>query len=124
MERYSNYEINDPSNKQQIINDMYSQLTSAIKFAYTSCSRVITLKSLKQTSWFTNELKEIKRKLLLIKYMKNYTQEDLSNIKVLKKEFKRIMKKNIFLYEKNEYFKIEKLIKSNNGDSFLKKSNY
>ena len=33
------------------------------------------------------------------------------------------MKKNIFLYEKNEYFKIGKLIKCNNGDRFFKKIN-
>ena len=44
-------------------------------------------------------------------------------MKALKKEFKKIMKKNIFLYEKNEYFKIEKLIKCKNGDSFFKKVN-
>jgi hypothetical protein len=44
-------------------------------------------------------------------------------MKALKKEFKKIMKKNIFLYEKNEYFKIEKLIKCKNGDSFFKKNN-
>jgi Sec7-like guanine-nucleotide exchange factor len=44
-------------------------------------------------------------------------------MKSLKKEFKKIMKKNIFLFEKNEYFKIEKLIKYKNGDSFFKKVN-
>ena len=33
------------------------------------------------------------------------------------------MKKNIFLYEKNEYFKVEKLIKCNNGDAFFKTVN-
>ena len=33
------------------------------------------------------------------------------------------MKKNIFLYEKNEYFKVEKLIKCNNGDAFFKRVN-
>ena len=31
------------------------------------------------------------------------------------------MKKNIYLYEKKEYFKIEKLVKCNNGDQFFKK---
>ena len=33
------------------------------------------------------------------------------------------MKKNIFLYEKNEYFKVEKLINCNNGDAFFKRVN-
>jgi hypothetical protein len=61
MDKYCNHEINDPSNKQQMINDMYLQLTNAIKFAYSSCSRIITLKSLKKTKYFTTELKEIKK---------------------------------------------------------------
>ena len=33
------------------------------------------------------------------------------------------MKKNIFLYKKNELFKIEKLIKCNNSESFFRKVN-
>jgi hypothetical protein len=33
------------------------------------------------------------------------------------------MKKNIFLYEKNQYFKIGNLIKSNNGEKFFKSVN-
>ncbi len=61
MDKYCNHVINDPSNKQQMINDMYLQLTNAIKFAYSSCSRIITLKSLKKTKWFTTELKQIKK---------------------------------------------------------------
>ena len=33
------------------------------------------------------------------------------------------MKKNIFLYEKNEYYKIGNLIKAKNGDKFFKNVN-
>jgi hypothetical protein len=123
MDKYCNHVINEPSNKQQMINDMYFQLTNAIKFAYSSCSRIITLKSLKKTKWFTTELKEIKKKLLSIQFMNTHTQDNLIELKILKKEFKKVMKKNIYLYEKNEYFKIEKLIKCNNGESFFKKVN-
>ncbi len=55
---------------------MYLQLTNAIKFAYSSCSRIITLISLKKTKWFTTELKEIKKKLLSIKFMNTHTQDN------------------------------------------------
>ena len=33
------------------------------------------------------------------------------------------MKKNIYLYEKNEYYKIDKLIRERNSESFFKKVN-
>ena len=44
MEKFKNIEIIDTANKQQIIDDMYSQLTSSIKFAFDSCTRTTTLK--------------------------------------------------------------------------------
>jgi hypothetical protein len=50
-------------------------------------------------------------------------QNDIVELKSLKKDFKRILKKNIYLYEKNELFKIEKLIKRNNSESFFRKVN-
>jgi hypothetical protein len=50
-------------------------------------------------------------------------QNDIVELKSLKKDFKRILKKNIYLYEKNELFKIEKLIKLNNSESFFRKVN-
>ena len=59
IENYNNCEISDPSNKQQIINDMYLQITSAIQFAFNSCSRVISVKNLNKTKWFTNELNDL-----------------------------------------------------------------
>ena len=61
--------------------------------------------------------------MISIRLRSNITREDFSKLKLLKKDFEKVMKKNIFLYEKNEYFKIEKLIKSNNADSFFKKIN-
>ena len=67
MENYSNFEISDPWNKQQIINDMYLQITTAIQFAFNSCSGIISVKNLNKTKRFTNELKEIKSKLVTIK---------------------------------------------------------
>ncbi len=77
MEKYSNCEINDPTNKQQIIDDMYLQITSAIQFAFNSCSREISVKNLNKTKWFTNELKEIKSKLVTIKALNYCSPENL-----------------------------------------------
>ena len=100
---------------------MYSQLTSSIKFAVDSCTRTTKLIRLNKKKWYTNELREIKKKMLMVRFKKDKEPEDLIKIKELKKEFKNIMKKNIFLYGKNEYFKVGKLIKCNNGDAFFKR---
>jgi endonuclease/exonuclease/phosphatase family metal-dependent hydrolase len=124
MEKFENIKIIGSDNKQQIIDDMYSQLTSSIKFAFDSCTRTTTLKSLNKKKWFTYELRNIKHQMLLIKYKNNHSSDDIEEIKRLKKNFKKIMKKNIFLYEKNELFKIEKLIKCNNSESFFRKVNH
>jgi hypothetical protein len=123
MKQYDNFPLNEPSNKQVIINIMYAQLTSSIKFAYEECSSTTTINKLKKKKWFTQELKLIKNKMLVLRHKQDKTQNDYDELKVLKKSFKIIMKKNIFLYEKNELFKIEKLIKCKNSESFFKKVN-
>ena len=102
---------------------MYSQLASAFKVAYLACSRVTTMNRINKTKWFTKELKIIKSKMLKIRYIKNKTEENIEELKLLKRDFRKIVKKNIYLYEKNEYFKLENLIKSKNGDEFFKKIN-
>ena len=58
-----------------------------------------------------------------IRHKIDKNQNDIIEAKSLKKIFKRTMKKNIYLYERNELFKIEKLIKFNNSKSFFKKVN-
>ena len=97
MEKFSNTIIIDASNKQEIINEMYIQLTCAIKFAFTSCTRITTLKNLNKKKWFTKELKEIKNKMISKRLRSNITREDSSKLKLLKKDFKKVMKK-IFSY--------------------------
>jgi len=96
-------------NNQIKIDAMYCRLKSSIKSAYDKCSRVISSNKDKQIKkWWTNDLNKLKSSMLVIKYKIEY--------KRLKKEFKNLMKKNIFLYEKNEYCKIGNLIKAKNGD--------
>ena len=41
----------------------------------------------------------------------------------MKKSLKNLMKNNIFLYEKNQYFKIGNLITAKNGEKFFKNVN-
>ena len=60
MKQYDNFPLNESSNKQVIINIMYAQLTSSIKFAYEACSSTTTINKLKKKKWFTQELKMIK----------------------------------------------------------------
>ncbi len=59
--------------------------------------------------------------IVKLRHKVDKNQNDIVESKSLKKYFKRIMKKNIYLYEKNELFKIEKLIKCNNSESFFRK---
>ena len=87
------------------------------KSAYEKCSRVISFNKDKQIKkWWTNDLNKLKASMLVIKYKICQSEEDKIEYKRLKKEFKILMKKNIFLYEKNEYCKIGNLIKAKNGD--------
>jgi hypothetical protein len=84
---------------------MYSQLTSSIKSAYDKCCREVSVNGLKKnSSWYTKELYCLKHEMLSIRYKLSSSPEDLFELKRLKKSFKKIMKRNIFLYEKNEFF--------------------
>jgi hypothetical protein len=114
---------NSNNDKQSIINNTYGQFSNSIKSAYSACSRTCTLKSLKEKKWFTKELRDLREKMLFLRFNSHQSDDNSHELKKLKKDFKKIMKKNIYLYEKNEYFKIGKLIKCNNGDKFFKEIN-
>jgi hypothetical protein len=68
MKQYDNFPLNESSNKQVIINIMYAQLTSSIKFAYDACASTLTINKLKKKKWFTQELKLIKNKMLVLRH--------------------------------------------------------
>ena len=124
MDCYKNLRIEDTSNKQLIIDHMYSQLSSSFQIANDACSRTTTMNIMKKTkNWFTNDLKNIKNQMILIRYDPHKSTSSSEKLKHLKKEFKKIMKRNIFLYEKNEFYIIGNLIKENNGVNFFKKVN-
>ena len=123
MKQYDNLPIDNFSDKQNIINRMYQQLSSSIRFAFDSCSSTTSINKLKKKRWFTNELEIIRNKMVTLRHIVDKNRSDIVESKSLKKDFKKIMKKNIYLYEKNELFKIEKLIKCNNSESFFRKVN-
>ncbi len=77
----------------------------------------------KNKIWFTKELNNIKIEMFSIRYKLIQSTEDIIELKSMKKCFKNVMKRNIFLYEKNEYFKIGNLIKAKSGVKFFKSVN-
>ena len=77
----------------------------------------------KKKNWFTDELKKIKNEIIELRFNTICTAPVLVEIKQLKKKFKKIMKKNIYLYEKNEFYKIDKIIRERNSSSFFNKVN-
>jgi hypothetical protein len=124
FENYINMSIIDINNKQLIIDTMYCQLTTSIKSAYLNCSRVVSSAHVKKNKiWFTKDLFKIKNQMLSIRFKSTKSIADLLELKSLKKSFKDLMKKNIFLYEKNQYFKIGNLIKAKSGVNFFKNVN-
>ena len=72
---------------------MYYQLASSIIDAYKECSQVVTRKSkfIKSKNWFTAELRDLKEKMFFLRYDNMIT--NAREIKILKKRFKKIMKK-------------------------------
>jgi hypothetical protein len=111
-------------NNQMKIDTMYCRLQSSIKSAYDKCTRVVSSNKNKQVKiWWTNDLNKLKSSMLIIKYKIFQSEYDKIEYKRLKKCFKDLMKKNIFLYEKNEFYKIGNLIKAKNGNKFFKNVN-
>ena len=108
FDNYINFPTIDNENKQLTINTMYFQLTSSIQSSYKHCSRVVSIDHVKKNKiWFTKELNNIKIEMFSIRYKLIQSTEDIIELKRLKKCFKNVMKRNIFLYEKNEYIKLE-----------------
>ena len=82
---------------------MYLQITSAIQFAFNSCSRVISVKNLNKTKWFTNELKEIKSKLVTIKALNNCSPE---NLPIINKDIQKFQEYYHAYIEKQRMYKL------------------
>jgi hypothetical protein len=61
--------------------------------------------------------------MLVLRFKERKDDFDVIEIKSLKHKFKKIMKNNIHLYEKKQYYKMNHLIKCNNSEKFFKKVN-
>ena len=115
---YNNHTI---VNKQLQIDSMYDNLTTAISNAYNSCTEIVNVNSNKKVIfWFTNELKLLKTKMIRLRFYDN-NGLNRNELRQLKKKFKKIIKRNIKLYQNNEYYKIDKLLKEKNSAQFFKK---
>lgn len=116
--------IENESNRQLVVNTMYEQLTEGIKDAYSQLSKTVN-KCQKNTkvSWFTDELREIKGKIMEFRgYVSNNpTEEAISDLKYWKTKFRRIQRRNTRMLEKQNYKDIEKLSKEGNKDRFWRK---
>ena len=114
-----NIQIENFIDKQEFMDCFYNHITNSISNAYNMCKQTISINNkTKNNKWFTNELKIIKEEMIVLRRMKPDSKDEL---KILKKLFKKTMKRNIKLYEKNEFYKISKLIKETNSDKFFKK---
>jgi hypothetical protein len=76
-------------------------------------------------SWWTNELFHLKKKVKESRcfYLNNQSDDNRVNYKIHKKNFRRIQRRNMFIYEKNKSKNIEHLFEINNKDSFWKAFN-
>ncbi len=61
--------------------------------------------------------------MLVLKYKSEQSILDKQEFKRLKKCFKDLVKRNIYLYERNEFYKIGNLIKAKSGVQFFKNVN-
>jgi hypothetical protein len=111
-------------NKQLIWNTMYEQLTDSIKDAYLQLSKTVNKhQKEKKGTWFTDELREIKGKIMQCRgYISNNpTEEAISDLKYWKTKFRRIQRRNTRMLEKQNFRDIEKLSKEGNKDRFWRK---
>jgi hypothetical protein len=87
---------NSNNDKQSIINNTYGQFSNSIKSAYSACSRTCTLKILKEKKWFTKEFRDLREKMLFLRFNSHQSDNNSHELKKLKKDFKKIMKKIFF----------------------------
>jgi hypothetical protein len=110
--------------RSSAIDSMYCHITSSIKSAYCKCSRVVSTNTVrKNKSWWSKELNIIKSSMLVLKYKSVQSILDKQEFKRLQKCFKDLVKRNIYLYERNEFYKIGNLIKAKSGVQFFKNVN-
>ena len=75
--------IDDINNNQNIIDNMYSQLTTSMVSAFKSCCRTVSVNNMKkQKNWFTSELQVLKNKMLILRYKTRKTEIEVKIIEI------------------------------------------
>ena len=111
-------------NKILMVNEMYRQVTQAIKRAYEECCTLIPKhKYDEQFAIFTPELRELKRRIVKLRLKQVRTDNEETQLKYFKQQFKSLIKKRRKEYEQGIFKKTENLIKIKNGEKFFKKVN-
>lgn len=105
----------------QMIDELYNELCNTIFDCYNQLKKEITTNTSEKKNWFTNELKEIKSNIMYFKYNSNLEPEVNDKIvKNLKKKFRSIQRRNIWLDKLNEYNKFERIAKLKDKNQFWK----
>ena len=111
---------NDIMNNQKNIDQIYNDICQMLSTSYDSLSTTKTIpQSSKSNEWFTSELKEIKNQISFYKH--RYANDDKEFIlKELKKKFRSLQRRNIWLNQLNEMKKFELIAKQKDKTLFWK----
>jgi hypothetical protein len=122
------FKIDEIENFKSNIDLLYNTINSALIDSIEDVNYILNgnkVKDIHKQSWWTNELFHLKRKIKESRYLysNDQSEDNRLNYKIHKKNFRRIQRRNIFMYETNKSKNIEHLYEINNKDSFWKAFN-
>jgi hypothetical protein len=114
------FDLMNEDERQNSVDRLYSEITNNFKLALDSVN--CENKPRKNQTWWSEELLSIKNKIRLELKKRNNMPNHFSNtyLKDLKKKFRKIQRKNIYLYENNKVKNIDNLFKIKNKNKFWK----
>ncbi len=114
------YSLNE-HDKQNWIDRLYSDITTSLRTSVESVC--LKNKQEKNQNWWSDELLDIKNKIKLeLKKRVNLPKEfSFTLLKEQKKSFRKVQRKNIYLYENNKIKNTDNIYKSRNMNKFWKK---
>ena len=122
---FLNHEIDEFKND---LDRLYSEICIACTTSHDETWYILNgnnNKGINRQSWWTNELKELKNMINESSkcIISNPNNENRLQRKIYKKQFRRIQRRNIFMYEQNKAKNIEHLFDINNKEDFWKAFN-
>ena len=117
--------LHDNNNK---IDNLYNQICNACTEANEEVCFILhgnKNSNIHKQSWWTKELLELKKNVKMSRYQYRNDPSDYNRHQrnVHKKQFRRIQRRNLLLYEQNKAKNIEHLFNINNKDDFWKAFN-